>query len=429
MKKVFTILVLVISLMVVNAGIISASDYSPPSGVLSPDEVDFGGKTVTIVSWDLRRAVPTDARLAEAEELFNVKIDTLVLQDAEQMIARILAGDAKYDICQQSHRVEYFKLVSANMLLPADDYLPEEFFESLPSIDRHIIEKLKYRGKRYGVALHDGIVNDSITMMAYNKDLIEKYNQPDPYELAFKGEWTYEAFEQIAAALTVDTDGDGIIDQYGMSNIGDGNALIRFAPSNGAETAVQEDGKWVFAFNRNNAINVVNAVRRWREMGIMGPGDFTTGKVGFLVRTHLGGVRHAKAAGVNFGLVPMPMGPDVDRYYYPAFEFWMTYLPINVEYPEGLIALANFLYREEDRIPFLDQMVLDWMNTQQHYEMYIAAQENWQGEGDIFEGTDMWRILRPQLDQALNGEKGAASALDEVANQAQAFLDDFFDQN
>lgn len=44
MKKVFTILVLVISLMVVNAGIISASDYSPPSGVLSPDEVDFGGR-------------------------------------------------------------------------------------------------------------------------------------------------------------------------------------------------------------------------------------------------------------------------------------------------------------------------------------------------------------------------------------------------
>jgi len=48
--------------------------------VLSSDQVDFGGKTVNILVGDLDWVVynggkPLDERIAEAEQLFNVKIE------------------------------------------------------------------------------------------------------------------------------------------------------------------------------------------------------------------------------------------------------------------------------------------------------------------------------------------------------------------
>ncbi len=424
MRKIKLTLITVLCMLLL-AGIAGAEDYVAPPGVLSPEEVDFGGATVTII----RGALPTDEdRVARAEELFNVKFDTLRLESADQIMARIMAGDSKYDIIRAPHREGYFALVSSGMLWPAGDYLPDEFYESLPNTDRYIIEKLKYEGKRYGIGVHQDVVNDTMMIMSYNKDLIELYGLEDPYELWLDGQWTYDKLEEMATIITQDTDGDGLIDQRGITDINNYYGFIRFAPSNGAELAVQEDGRWVFAYNRENAIEAFNTILRWRELGIMGDGDYNAGKVGFVVHTHLGGNRHAQAAGINFGLVPMPRGPHAERHYYPAFDFFMMYLPVNAENPEALVALANYLYRPGDRMETLDQMVSDWMTTQEHYRMYITATEEWRGEGDVFQNTDLWGIAGTPINQVLAGEKGAAAAMDEIAGEAQAFLDDLFKQ-
>ncbi|MFY9202610.1 MAG: hypothetical protein WAO96_03120, partial [Limnochordia bacterium] len=117
MKRVTVVLLLVVCMAAASFGFASASDYEPPPGVLSPDEVDFGGKTVTIVSSDFWKALPPEDRIAEAEEVFNVNIETLLIDNADLMIARIMSGDSTYDIIQQAHRVAYFPLVTAGMLL------------------------------------------------------------------------------------------------------------------------------------------------------------------------------------------------------------------------------------------------------------------------------------------------------------------------
>ena len=59
----------------------------------------------------------------------------------------------------------------------------------------------------------------------------------------------------------------------------------------------------------------------------------------------------------------------------------------------------------------------------------MAAVEEFEGEGDHFEGTALWDdIVRPALDSIIQGEKGAAAAMAEIKPQAQAFLDDLFGQ-
>ena len=57
-------------------------------------------------------------------------------------------------------------------------------------------------------------VTFSTVYLAYNPVLFEKYNVEKPGK-----EWTREAFIETARKLTLDTDGDGINDQYGFSFI------------------------------------------------------------------------------------------------------------------------------------------------------------------------------------------------------------------
>lgn len=421
--KLIAFLVVTLSLLLTISGLGYADDYQPLPGILSPEEVDFGGKTVTIV----RGGLPDEERVAEAEKLFNVKIERFRYDNVEHLMSRIMSGDSALDIIRMPHRQGYFQLVSSGMLLPVSDILPEEHYEALSVTDRYTIDKLQFKGQYYGFGSHHGLHNGSMMLMAYNKDILNQYNQPDPYELWLNGEWNYDVFEEIMKAVTADTDGDGVIDQFGMTDIANSAAVYRFAPSNGVELArVEEDGLYVFNYDSEAAVEVLNRIYRWRqELKVLG-GDFTQGTAAFTT-SHLAGIRHAKAEGVNFGLVAMPMGPHADRYYYPVFEYWMMMLPINSEYPEGLMALGCFLYREEDTYADLEFRINEYMTCKEHANLYTTAIDSWRGEGDMFQNTDLWSIVGPVSD-VINGVKGAAAAMDEVKLQGQAYLDDLFGQ-
>ena len=138
------------------------------------------------------------------------------ITDAE-LLARILAGDSTADIIygQQHRLIGYFKLVSEGMLYPVGDFLPDEYYESLGRADRAVHNRLAYQGKRYGFGTYHGDINHSMTIWAYNKSMLKREGQPDPWDLWLNGEWTYEAFEKIAVAVTRDTDGGDAIEQWG----------------------------------------------------------------------------------------------------------------------------------------------------------------------------------------------------------------------
>ena len=426
------LLSLVVCLALAVSGMVSA--YTPRPGVLSPDEVDFGGKTVNILVGDLHYVVfngglPLQERIAEAEELFNVKIQTGNTGGAEAMIARILAGDSTYDIFRFEHRGGYFPLVTQGMLLPVSTILPDEYFESLPRADRYTIEKLRYQGELYGFGVTYDTFNGSMMITMYNRDLFIEAGLEEPYDLWKEGRWTYDEMERLGIALTQDTDGDGVIDQWGIGDLGNPAAVYRFLPSNGAEVAKQKDGKWVYSLNDADAIHVLNTVNRWRnELQIMGSGDFLQGKVAIAPHTHIAGARHAINAGMNIGYVPQPRGPHVETNRQPTFDFAANFLPVNAAEPEKLIALADFLFREGDGGEYLDFYINSYMRSREHMEAYMACADNWQGEGDIFQWSGLWDITDEQVSLVINNEKGAAQATDEVEQQAQAFLDELFGQ-
>lgn len=433
-KFVLTVTLMICMILIVSG--IGMADYSPKPGVLSPDEVDFGGETVNILIGDIKWVVfnegkPLDERIAEAEALYNCKINVgSTNNDANFLMARIMAGDSKYDIFRFNHRGGYFPLVTANMLYPVSDVLPEEYFESLPTADRYSIEKLKFKGDLYGFGVTYDTFNGTMMITMYNKDLIAEAGLEDPYDLWVDGRWTYDALEKMGIALTQDTDGDGVIDQWGIGDLATPASIYRFIPSNGAELAKQnEEGKWIYTLNQKEAIEALNTVNRWRnELKIMGSGDFLLGKVAIAPHTHLAGARHAVSKGLNVGYVPQAKGPSVDENKQPTFDFAANFLPVNSAYPEGLIALADFLFREGDGDEYLDFYINSYMRSREHMDVYTTAAANWRGEGDIFQGSGLWDITNDPVSQVINNEKGAAVAMDEIAQQAQAFLDDLYEQ-
>lgn len=53
--------------------------------------------------------------------------------------------------------------------------------------------------------------------LAFNLQLLEDNNLEDPRELYENGEWTWDKFVEYCKVLTQDTDGDGVLDQYGFT--------------------------------------------------------------------------------------------------------------------------------------------------------------------------------------------------------------------
>ncbi|MEJ6951073.1 ABC transporter substrate-binding protein [Natronospora cellulosivora (SeqCode)] len=441
MKKLY-VFALVLALSLVMSVSLFASNYTPLPGVLGPEDVDFGGETVMIfglnlnpnaarvfVGWDNYEPELFLARVAEAEELFNVNIIGRLGANSNLITNRILAGDSVNDIYVEPHReISYFNLVSEDYLYPVGEFLSQDYYDSLSNVDRSISEKLRYQNEFYTFGSIMGPINDSMMFTVYNKDIFEEENQPDPYELWLDGEWTWETFEEIAKELTRDTNGDGNIDQRGYYAIQD-YAVWRFGASNaGVElTRFEEDGSVVFNYDSPVAINTLNTFQRWmNEEEFLGEGNV-------MWDSHIAGIRHDKASGnFEYGIVPMPKGPDGDRHYYPAFSFHSAAIPANAENPQGLVALFEFLFRPDDWEmrwdPALDHLMDIAITSREQWDVVMTAAEEWQGEGDHFQYMGLWDIVLDHTNEVVAGEVGAASAMRSVAPEAQAYLDDLFKQ-
>ena len=86
--------------------------------------------------------------------------------------------------------------------------------------------------------------------------------------------WTWEEFEKIAKAVTRDTDGDGVVDQWGAYDLaGDSVGLLRNLAWNGVEISkVDEDGNRVFDLDSEVAIDTINMLINGRSAGYMAVG-------------------------------------------------------------------------------------------------------------------------------------------------------------
>ncbi len=172
-------------------------------------------------------------------------------------------------------------------------------------------ETALYSGKREGrqVAMPYEIVP---TLMFVNKSLLVKSGIPLPAD-----DWTWDDFYDICAAATRDTDGDGVIDQFGAYNYSWSNA----AYSNGAQI-FDQNGENAY-FNDPRLSEAVKFVKRLNDLNqgySVQRSDFDEGRVAFMPLSYADYKTYKsypykikKYTSFKWDCIVMPAGPSGDN--------------------------------------------------------------------------------------------------------------------
>ena len=433
MKRYLLPLIMLISLLVFST---VAGAYEPLPGVPHPDEVDFGGETVTVTGMDypfedFEEDGDYPGRLEQAKELFNVEFDFIEIEYGEMVdlhMARLMAGDSEYDLWGMGSDA-MVQLIAEGALAAADWYLPDEYFAALPDQPRQISYHTTFQDEIYSWEPDRQFIGNA-RMIFWNKDLFEREGLPDLYELYENDQWTFEKFTEIAVEATRDTSGDDEIDQWGTST----PWIPEWIYANDGRLTREEEGEVKFALTEEQSLEALEYLHVWdtveeviREHG-WDMGDlFAEGNVAMVPHELWKGPWGAMADMEDeFGIVPLPRGPHADGYVAPLIDCPVGYgLPLNSANPEGKIALINFLWRPEEVAEEQEQFIQDLAADRTSHEIITKKAAEWSGEFAFYE-----TFLDNYYDavfQVLGGEESAAVAMNAIESEMQSRLDEHFE--
>ncbi|HHU61571.1 MAG: hypothetical protein QM401_10335 [Bacillota bacterium] len=398
----------------------------PASAEFDFPEFDLGGKTVNIWCW---YDIELDERIAEVEEMFNVKIATPQVEwerQSESYMSRLLAGDSEYDIWYASHEFA-IPIMKDGAFYPMNTILPEEYFENADPHLKAMIDNLILDGNIYAFNSMHSAMND-MSFFVWNKSLFEREGLPDLEEAYYNDEWTWELATEIAIKATRDTDGDGIVDQYGFSEV----YPWSFVLSHGATVVKQDDsGKWVFSLDDDDALEALQQLYEWSHVNQVVEGDwfqtpFREGKRAFANMPAWMLWSLADEIDDEYGVLPYPKGPSNDYYVAPTEVLNMFYIPANSANPLAMAAIVDHLMPEADDYFYdvIEGQILGQAPDRASAEIMEDAILNWDGQFDIVRGFAGATILEEALWSILSGEKTPAQGMSEVKQQIQAAVDD-----
>ncbi len=150
------------------------------------------------------------------------------------------------------------------------------------------------------------------TLMFVNKSLLVDSNISIPSD-----EWTWDDFYDICAAITMDADGDGTIDQFGAYNYSWSNAVY----SNGAQI-FDQNGENAY-FNDPRVSDAVKFVKRLNDLNqgyAVLRNDFDEGRVAFMPLSYADYKTYKsypykikKYTSFKWDCIVMPAGPSGDN--------------------------------------------------------------------------------------------------------------------
>ncbi len=415
--------------------------------------VDFGGETVTFVSWAGEGFVSAfveggdyAGRLEEAKEKFNIGsfdfVQTEWTQNGETMRQRLMSGDSNYDIWYIATNMD-LDLVTTQAAYPLSSILPDIYFENLPRAKGNLAKSLSIRGDKY---FFSGMPINLPVLLAWNKTVFEREGLTTPYELYENDEWNWDNFEKLAIEATRDRTGDGEIDQFGLEGVWVWNCYPWVYANGGPIHSIDEDGRWIWTADQPATVHAFERVLKWinEDRITGGTHDLQELKVDNAAMAMADHVPLHHLAGtfgevdVDYGVVPMPMGPHADRYNYPMYAALETLIPINSSAPVEKVALMDFLWPNEEYEENMEEMVINIATDEISYQVLNNMLEEMEGEGywlaqflgmlHTHDPQDLQKPLTAAVANIASDEQSAAVALQEVSPQAQAIIDDIFDQ-
>jgi len=408
-----------------------------------PGDHDFGGRTVVFVGHNQqapREGTATWDRLQAAQERYNVKVEFRFVSQEEILahaLAAIVAGDSTYDLIQV-RSADYVALATQGALIPLDDVMPAEFWESLPAPHQGragFREARMINGKSYGVPLPFGdYIN--VSLIAWNPRLFANAGLTSLYDLTASGSWTWDVAREYAAKLTADTDGDGIIDRHGFAGMfpthSMHNTLLPVLATNNVELTKEVDGRVVFNLDENGKTStMIDIIRRIAEDRSVRPDAwnfdaFKNQYVGMFV-TPLWALDSTKNQNFLQGISLLPMGPEATGYTMSVSSLNQMVVPVSTdEDPRALIDLWISIYPPD----LIDEDVEYRLSTAEDEEGFINLYQAitdyslFSPYTGVLSASNFWDPMQDVID----GKMSPAEGIAQVAPLIQAALDDLLRQ-
>jgi len=430
-------------------------------GAAIAEDYNLQGRTVTygyIVDLIERHfSEPEEAAyLRQVEEDFNVNVETIItpsISYAQELISyiepQVRAGETYVDVLLTTN-LGMYGAASEGLLMPLDDFLDDEYWDSLPPTvfrDYHIfpVDGSYYSFQASSFYAHRMLNN---ILLIYNKDLLAREGHPNPYELWKAGEWTWDAFKDIALAVTRDFDGSGENDQWALGERWNWNEMVftrglisPWVIANNGSGVNSVEGRMVFAMDEPETVEALEFLQElYHEEEVIMPLDegttnaFIDGSLAFL-QSSTGYVPtlHSNEMEDDFSFVPIPKGPQADEHRATFTHILSHVMPITVEHPEEIIELTNAMFRITEDYWYTDS----WEDESNIYDediiMSLRDIESMEVREWLYENTevvlgfnDMWYDGFIEMMIEIMEGANISDTLGSHKPDAQAYLDDMY---
>lgn len=288
------------------------------------DELDFGGREITISCWG---AVPTRdqseyferryIRSERTEKKYNVKFNWIPVPDTTTFVrdvALAYASGKKYADLMYCTSFFGFDLAKLGAILPLDDYI--DYDSAYYQMNGDLLKYVD--GKHYSYFPDEYSPSSCGFTIMYNTTLTEAAlsEGEDPLTLYEQGKWDWEAFANVVKKTTK-ISSSGEVTQWGC---GGGWLLDALCMSNGFSPISMSNNKFVCELYGNRGINVLDFIRRlgYEYKGLDSNYEsnavkraFNQNKLAMAISPNWT-TAYAIKAGIPVQCVPLPVGPDAD---------------------------------------------------------------------------------------------------------------------
>lgn len=307
--------------------------------------------TLRVTSWASLEELRMDAAVIEEFERLHPDIDVLYeptpgLQYQEKILASLAAGDAPDVILLDSKVIPTF--TNKRILLDLNAYIEPLGIDTTIWYS-HVLDIARRDSSLF--AFPKGF---SPLAFYYNAKLFRRAGILPP-----RPDWTWDDYLAIAKRLTVDTDGDGTIDQYGTAfsnyyyfwivwvwsaggDVVDPTGTFADGYLNGRRT----EAALQFLIDLQTRHNVAPNVGSWVQTEKTGANLqlFATGRIGMLLDGHwrMPTVqRYMNEGDLEVGVAPLPRHPSGGKVNVMYESGWSV--PVSTSHPEEAVLLAAFM--------------------------------------------------------------------------------------